>query len=170
MFNCKTTTTDAATALAAALAVGPGAQAATTQITTCAQVATDERRSRPGSGLSRYLGHRRRRRRSHHRPQRPRPQGRSPGRPRRHLRRLRQRRGLASIKSSTGSGNGVSGIVVSGDAAVLTSNRAEGNGFSGGVSDGNGTGITVDSTTPPVGTNLARGNDYAGECNPSALC
>jgi hypothetical protein len=50
-------------------------------------------------------------------------------------------------------------------------NRADGNGFVGGVSDGLGLGIRVQNfTTAPVGTNLARGNDDPAECDPGSLC
>ena len=78
---------------------------------------------------------------------------------------------LASIKSSTTSGNGGHGIAVSGDATVLKGNRAEANGFPGGNSDGAGLGIENTSfTTPPVGTNVDRGNDDPAECNPASLC
>jgi hypothetical protein len=78
---------------------------------------------------------------------------------------------LASIKSSTMSGNGGHGIYVSGDAATLKANRVEGNGFPGGNSDGAGLGIENTSfTTPPVGTNVARGNDDPSGCFPSWLC
>jgi hypothetical protein len=77
----------------------------------------------------------------------------------------------ASIKSSTTSGNGGNGIAVSGDATVLQDNRAEANGFPGGNSDGAGLGIENTSfTTPPVGTNVARGNDNPAECGPASLC
>jgi hypothetical protein len=79
----------------------------------------------------------------------------------------------ASVRSSTASGNESDGIIVAGDAAVVRSNRAEANGFSGGVSDAAGLGIEVVNgsfTTPPVGTNVARGNDAPNECNPASLC
>jgi hypothetical protein len=79
----------------------------------------------------------------------------------------------ASVRSSTASGNGADGIVLAGDAAVIRSNRTEANGFSGGASDAAGLGIQVVNgsfTTPPVGTNVARGNDAPNECNPSSLC
>ena len=78
---------------------------------------------------------------------------------------------LASIKSSTTSGNGGHGIYVSGDAATLKANRAEANSFPGGVSDDAGFGIvTTGFTTPPAGTNVARGNDQSAQCDPSSLC
>jgi hypothetical protein len=79
----------------------------------------------------------------------------------------------ASVRSSTASGNGGDGIVVAGDAALIKSNRAEANGFSGGASDGAGLGIEVVNgsfTTPPAGTNVARGNDAPNECIPASLC
>jgi len=79
----------------------------------------------------------------------------------------------ASVRSSTASGNESDGISVAGDAAVIRSNRAEANGFSGGASDAAGLGIQVvngSSTTAPVGTNVARGNDAPNECNPAYLC
>jgi Right handed beta helix region len=77
-----------------------------------------------------------------------------------------------SINSSTASGSGSVGIRVSGDAAVIHGNRAEANSFPGGVSDdvGNGIEATGFTTTPPVGTNVARGNDQASECAPASLC
>ena len=79
---------------------------------------------------------------------------------------------VASVRSSAASGNGGDGIDVAGDAAVIKSNRAEANGFAGG-SDGAGLGIEVVNgsfTTPPAGTNVARGNDAPNECNPASLC
>jgi Right handed beta helix region len=77
----------------------------------------------------------------------------------------------ASIKSTTASGNGVYGIDLHGDLGTLKGNRADGNGFAGGVSDGFGVGIFTDNfTTPPVGTNIARGNDDPAGCFPSSLC
>jgi hypothetical protein len=78
----------------------------------------------------------------------------------------------ASVRSSTASGNGGDGIVVAGDAAVIRSNRADANGFSDGTA-GAGLGIEVVNgsfTTPPAGTNVARGNDAPNECNPASLC
>jgi putative surface-exposed virulence protein len=77
----------------------------------------------------------------------------------------------ASIKSTTASGNEGFGIALSGDQATLTGNRADGNGYVGGTSDGVGLGIRVQNfTTAPVGTNLARGNDQAADCDPGSLC
>jgi hypothetical protein len=77
----------------------------------------------------------------------------------------------ARIQSSTVVGNG-SGVVVSGDAAVINRNQADGNGFADGVSDGGGLGISVEPgyTIAPAGKNVARGNDDPGECVPLALC
>jgi large repetitive protein len=76
-----------------------------------------------------------------------------------------------SIKSSIVDGNGNNGIVVDGDGASLKSNRAEANGFPGGVSDLAGLGILVQfTTTAPVGTNTAAGNDDRDECHPASLC
>ena len=77
-----------------------------------------------------------------------------------------------SVSSSTASGNGVHGVEVLGDAAKLSGNRAEANGFAGGsASDLTGLGIFVPgSTTAPVGTNVARGNDDPAECDPTSLC
>jgi hypothetical protein len=75
------------------------------------------------------------------------------------------------IQSSTASGNGYVGIAVQGDAAMLKGNRAEANGFFGQASDLDMPGINVVSfTTPPVGKNIARGNDEPTECNPTYLC
>src|SRR5262249_56875584 len=72
--------------------------------------------------------------------------------------------------SRKGSGNG-RGIEVTGDAATLKGNRAEGKGFPGGASDGVGLGILVGGfTTAPLGTNVVRGNDDAAECQPASLC
>jgi len=78
----------------------------------------------------------------------------------------------ASVRSSTASGNGGDGVRVAGDAAVINSNRAEANGFLDGVA-GAGLGIEVVNgsfTTPPAGTNNARGNDAPNECHPASLC
>ncbi len=76
-----------------------------------------------------------------------------------------------SIRSSTASANGSYGIYSNGDAPVLRSNRAEANGFPGGVSDLTGLGAYATGyTTPPAGTNVARGNDDPAECNPASLC
>jgi hypothetical protein len=78
---------------------------------------------------------------------------------------------LASIKSSIASGNGFDGILVSGDAATIKTNRAQANGFPAAASDLDGLGILVSGfTTPPVGTNTARGNDDPAECSPASLC
>jgi large repetitive protein len=75
----------------------------------------------------------------------------------------------AKVQSSEASSNRGHGIFVSGDAAQIKGNRTEANGFAAGFSFGT-TGIYVTGyTTPPVGRNIARGND-AGECNPSSLC
>jgi hypothetical protein len=72
--------------------------------------------------------------------------------------------------ASTASGNGVAGIHVDGDAANISKNRAVANGFTGGP-DLAGLGIFVENfTTPPRGTNTARGNDDPSECSPAALC
>jgi hypothetical protein len=80
----------------------------------------------------------------------------------------------ASVSSSGASGNGAGGVLVIGDAAQIKGNRAEADGFSGGAADGAGLGIEVPNaslmTTPPVGTNVARGNDDSSECNPLWLC
>jgi hypothetical protein len=80
----------------------------------------------------------------------------------------------ARVQSSTVSGNASVGIAVTGDAAVLKSNRAEGNGFGSGLfatSDLDGTGILVAGyTTAPTGKNIARGNDNPNECDPTNLC
>jgi Periplasmic copper-binding protein (NosD) len=78
----------------------------------------------------------------------------------------------ASVRNTMTSGNGgFYGIYLSGDAATLKGNAAVGNGFAGGSSDGFGLGIFAENfTTAPTGTNVARGNDDAGECNPSSLC
>jgi trimeric autotransporter adhesin len=76
-----------------------------------------------------------------------------------------------SVRSSTASGNGAIGIVVSGDRATIKGNHAEANGFWLGGSDGVGAGIVaVGYTTPPTGTNVARGNDDQADCQPSSLC
>jgi hypothetical protein len=76
-----------------------------------------------------------------------------------------------SVKSSTASGNGFDGIFVDGDAAKLSGNDAHGNGFLGGATDLGGLGIRVQNyVTPPVGKNVARGNDDLAECNPGYLC
>jgi Right handed beta helix region len=78
---------------------------------------------------------------------------------------------FALIQSSSASGNGYVGIAVQGDGAVLKGNRAEANGFFGQDSDLFLWGINVVSfTTPPVGKNIARGNDDPAECNPAYLC
>ena len=77
-----------------------------------------------------------------------------------------------TIQSSKALGNGTDGIRVDGDAATLNANRADGNGYQGGAApDFAGLGILVGSfTTPPVGKNIARGNDYPFECDPTFLC
>lgn len=72
-----------------------------------------------------------------------------------------------SIRSTTASGNGSGGLFLSGNALMLKGNRAEGNGFSGGASDGLGVGIFVSgSLTGPVSPNVVRGNDDPSECKP----
>jgi hypothetical protein len=78
----------------------------------------------------------------------------------------------ASIQKSYAIGNGSLGIFVQGNAAVVKGNRAEANGFDGGASDLNGVAIYVWAwtDTPPVGKNIARGNDDPAECNPTYLC
>ena len=79
----------------------------------------------------------------------------------------------ASITSTTASANGGEGIVIAGNGpATLKDNHADGNGFAGGSgSDLSGLGIDVEFlTTPPKGTNSARGNDDPGECSPALLC
>jgi hypothetical protein len=53
----------------------------------------------------------------------------------------------------------------------LKGNRADANGLPSGVSDGWGMGIFAGNfVVPPVGANIARGNDDPAGCNPSALC
>jgi hypothetical protein len=76
----------------------------------------------------------------------------------------------ARIKSSTVAGNGVIGISVLGEAAQLKGNRALGNGFGSPDSLGAGIQVTSFTTSPPVGKNVARGNDYPDECSPITLC
>lgn len=80
----------------------------------------------------------------------------------------------ASVSSSTAAGNDGGGVFVFGEAAQIKSNRSEGNGFMAGASDGVGLGIRVPNassmTTPPTGTNAARGNDDPAECDPAWLC
>jgi hypothetical protein len=78
----------------------------------------------------------------------------------------------ASIQKSYAGGNGDLGIFVQGNAAVLKGNRAEANGFKGGASDLDRVGIYVWlwTDTPPVGKNIARGNDDPAECNPTYVC
>jgi hypothetical protein len=62
------------------------------------------------------------------------------------------------------------GITVSGDAAVITGDRAETNGFFGG-SDLKGFGIYATGyTTAPIGANVVRGNDDPSGCQPASLC
>jgi hypothetical protein len=76
-----------------------------------------------------------------------------------------------SIRSSAASANGSYGIYSNGNAPVLKGNRAEANGFPGGVSDLTGLGVYATGyTTPPAGTNVARGNDDPAECIPASLC
>ena len=76
----------------------------------------------------------------------------------------------AKIQSSTASGNSDFGIEAQGDAASVSGNHADGNGYSGG-SDRAGLGIyAFDFSTVPVGKNTARGNDDPTECNPTYLC
>jgi hypothetical protein len=75
-----------------------------------------------------------------------------------------------SIKSTTGSGNGASGIYVNGNAVALSHNRAYDNGFAGGT-DGSGFGIVVDLwTSPPTRKNVAGGNGDPQNCFAAALC
>jgi hypothetical protein len=76
--------------------------------------------------------------------------------------------GGASVKSSTVSGNGWAGVSIHGDAAKIKGNRVSGNGFA--PADGSGPGISVVATIAPVGSNVAHGNDDAGECHPASLC
>jgi hypothetical protein len=77
----------------------------------------------------------------------------------------------AHVQSSTASGNVSGGIHVDGEAAVIKGNRSVANGFESYDSDLSGPGIFVEGyTTPPAGTNLAQGNDYAAECAPKWLC
>ena len=74
------------------------------------------------------------------------------------------------VLSSTATGNGQDGILVASEGARVQGNRAEANGFLSGIDD-SGRGIWVlFATTPPSGTNTARGNDDPAECNPSYLC
>jgi Right handed beta helix region len=76
-----------------------------------------------------------------------------------------------SIKSSVASGNVTRGIFIQGDGANVTGNRTDANGFKTGESDDIGLGINVNGfTTPPRGTNSARGNDNTAECAPLSLC
>lgn len=76
-----------------------------------------------------------------------------------------------SIGKSTASGNGTFGIAVYGNGATLKGDQASGNGFASGSSDLLGLGVEVtDFTTPPHGTNTARGNDNSEECDPFYLC
>jgi Right handed beta helix region len=80
----------------------------------------------------------------------------------------------ATIQKSTASGNSEPGIYVSGNSAMVKGNRTEANGFDRsfpGESDLDGFGIHVTGyTTPPTGTNIARGNDAPAECVPAQLC
>ena len=77
----------------------------------------------------------------------------------------------AQVTSSSAIGNGIDGIYVSGDAASIKSNHAYGNGFAVGASDLAGSGIhALNYTTPPIGKNIARGNDNPNECDPTNLC
>ena len=77
-----------------------------------------------------------------------------------------------TIQSSTASGNGSEGIYAYGDATIVNRNRATANGFHAGVSDLFEVGINATgwSSTPPVGTNTALGNDHPQECFPDTLC
>jgi len=76
-----------------------------------------------------------------------------------------------SIKSSVASGNVLRGIFVQGDGANVTGNRTDANGFKTGESDDIGLGINVNGfTTPPRGSNVARGNDNPADCAPTSLC
>jgi hypothetical protein len=88
---------------------------------------------------------------------------------------------FAQVSSSRASGNTVHGIEIEGDAAKIgrtsgrkpasDKNRAEGNGFVLGVSNGSGLGIFAHSfITAPVGSNVARGNDAPDQCAPTNLC
>ena len=78
----------------------------------------------------------------------------------------------ARVRASKAFANGHTGIRVSGDAAVVSGNRADGNGYANLVSDGLGLGLVADTwtTTAPVGSNVARGNDNPNECVPASLC
>jgi hypothetical protein len=77
----------------------------------------------------------------------------------------------AAIRSSSALGNAHHGIVVSGDAAVVEGNLAESNGVAAGLSGLGGLGLDVFGySTPPVGTNVARGNDDSAQCRPASLC
>ena len=77
----------------------------------------------------------------------------------------------ARIQSSTASGNEMGGIYVNGDAPRISGNHAEANGFTGSGSDNTGLGISVVGyTNPPVGSNVARGNDDPTDCVPALLC
>jgi hypothetical protein len=88
---------------------------------------------------------------------------------------------FAHVISSRASGNTVHGIEIEGDAAKIgrtsgrkpasDKNRSEGNGFVLGVSNGSGLGIFAQGfITEPVGSNVARGNDNPGQCDPTTLC
>jgi len=79
--------------------------------------------------------------------------------------------GSAAIRSSIAFGNAHHGIAVSGDAAIVEGNLAEANGVAPGASGLGALGLDVFGyTTPPVGTNVARGNDDSAECRPKSLC
>jgi hypothetical protein len=79
---------------------------------------------------------------------------------------------LARITSSEISGNGEDGVRINGDSALVTRNRADGNGFPyGRASDLHGAGIVVNYfNTAPRGSNIAQGNDDPAECVPALLC
>jgi hypothetical protein len=78
---------------------------------------------------------------------------------------------LAKIQSSVASGNDLDGIFVSGEGASLSRNRTDGNGYQLDTSDFQRDGIQVVwATKPPVGSNIAHGNDDPFECIPAFLC
>lgn len=76
------------------------------------------------------------------------------------------------VQSSTVNGNYADGIYVFGDAAKVTHNIVDGNGYADGLSDGASMGIYTNPlyTTPPTGSNVAHGNDDPQECIPALLC
>jgi large repetitive protein len=77
----------------------------------------------------------------------------------------------AKIQSSVASGNDLDGIFVLGEGASLIRNRTDGNGYQLDTSDFQRDGIQVVwATSPPVGTNIAHGNDDPFECIPAFLC